>query len=105
MTTRLFAICSYLLAGMTVCAGTSLWLATRLAPRFNASEDLSIGVALAVYAVCLVGVVGAVLAPSVAKAAWGAHSRTCLAASWAMILGYVFWVTLTVAAVLRSTDL
>lgn len=95
-----------LLASLVVLTGILFAIAPALPDGYtHAVADAAILLALAVYALCWVGVLLAVTARQQVAAAWRTKLRPVLAASAVLVIGYMAWASWLIQAVLRSTDL
>ena len=106
MATRIVSSGLFLLAGLVVLAVALFSLAPLAPDQYSAWADDGVLIfALGVYAACWAGVLLGLVRRKWVISAWQASSKLAISAAGLLVIGYLTWVSWTMLAILRSTDL
>ena len=104
--TRIASTGLFLLAGLAVVAVALFSLAPLVPDQYSGwADDGALLFALSVYAACWAGVLLGLVRRKWVMSAWQASSKLAVSAAGLLVIGYLIWVSWTILAILRSTDL
>jgi hypothetical protein len=106
MAIRIVSYGLFLLAGLAALAVALFSLTPLATDQYGGrADDGALAFVLGVYVACWVGVLLGLVRRKDVISAWQASSKLAASVAGLFVIGYLVWVSWTISAILRSTDL